>query len=146
LTIKIGIGTLFDNTRKTYEHILREIVGERYHIQTFNFSNYTKTELDVNILLISTPFMITVLKNYIGPDIKMILINRTFTKESYNILKKIPSGTKALLVNNCADVTFETISLIYSLGFDLELIPFYPGKSIDKNINIAIPKSPLATR
>jgi transcriptional regulator with PAS, ATPase and Fis domain len=41
-------------------------------------------------------------------------------------------------VNNGIDVTFETISSIYSLGFDFELYPFYPGVEPIDEIKVAI--------
>lgn len=134
----IGIGALNENTKLFYEKVLKSLLGDKAKVKSYNFSINEKSIDDIDILLISTPLMINVVKEFINPNIKIILISRTFTKKSYEILKKIPKGTKMLLVNNGIDVTFETIALIYSLGFKFELFPCYPGVEPKKGIDIAI--------
>ncbi len=134
----IGIGALNENTRQFYERILREILGDGFSIKSYNFNRHSVGMLDVDVLLISTPLMINVVREFLHKDTRLIVMSRTFTKEAYDILKTIPRGTKALLVNNGIDTTFETISLIYSLGFELELYPHYPGMEERRHIDVAI--------
>ncbi len=134
----IGIGTLNDNTKQLYHDILYSILGDKYNIISFNFNKIDRNLIDLDILLISTPLMINIVKKYIKPSTKVIIIRRTFTKKSYDILCSIKNNEKIYLVNNGIDVTFETISLIYSLGFDFELYPFYPGVEPIDEIKVAI--------
>lgn len=134
----IGIGALNENTRQFYEGTLREILGDKFTIKSYNFNRYNTGVLDVDVLLISTPLMINIVKEFLHKDTRLIVMSRTFTKEAYDILKTIPKGTKALLVNNGIDTTFETISLIYSLGFEFELYPHYPGVEEREHIEVAI--------
>ncbi len=135
----IGIGALNENTRQFYERTLREILGDKFTIKSYNFNRYNTGVLDVDVLLISTPLMINIVKEFLHKDTRLIVMSRTFTKEAYDILKTIPKGTKALLVNNGIDTTFETISLIYSLGFEFELYPpHYPGVEEREHIEVAI--------
>ncbi len=134
----IGIGALNENTREFYENTLRDILGDKFVIKSYNFNRYNNGLLDVDILLISTPLMINGVKDYLNKDTRLIVMSRTFTKEAFEILRIIPKGTKALLVNNGIDVTYETISLIYALGFELELYPYYPGVEERDDIEVAI--------
>lgn len=134
----IGIGALNENTRQFYEEALRNILGDKFIIKSYNFSKQIENKVDVDVLLISTPLMINMVKKYISSSTKLIFMNRTFSKESYDILKSVPKGTKALLVNNGIDTTFETISLIYALGFEFQLYPYYPGQESLNGICTAI--------
>lgn len=134
----IAIGALNENTREFYEKSLIDILGIRYKIKSYNFNKYNGDKIDADILLISTPIMINIVKQYISDDTKLICISRTFTKDVYKLLQDIPKGTRALLVNNGLNTTFETISLIYSLGFEFELYPYYPGIEPRTDIDTAI--------
>ncbi|WP_186430859.1 sigma-54-dependent Fis family transcriptional regulator [Clostridium sp. BSD9I1] len=134
----IGIGALNENTRQFYEETLKNILGDKGIIKSYNFSKQIEGKVDVDVLLISTPLMINMVKKHINVSTKLIFMNRTFSKEAYEVLKSVPKGTKALLVNNGIDTTFETISLIYALGFEFELYPYYPGQEILENIYTAI--------
>src|SRR6056297_1853728 len=134
----IGVGDLNDNTKQLYHEVLKSVIGERYTLVSFNFNKINKKKIDVDILLISTPLMINLVKKHIKSTTKLITITRTFTKKSYELLSSVPNKEKLYLVNNGIDVTFETISLIYTLGFDFELYPFYPGVEPIDEIKTAI--------
>ncbi|MFO7888133.1 MAG: sigma 54-interacting transcriptional regulator [Eubacteriales bacterium] len=134
----IGVGALNDNTKQLYHEVLKSVIGERYTLVSFNFNKINKKKIDVDILLISTPLMINLVKKHINPTTKLITITRTFTKKSYELLSSVPNKEKLYLVNNGIDVTFEAISLIYTLGFNFELYPFYPGVEPIDEIKTAI--------
>lgn len=134
----IGIGTLNDNTKQFYHDTLNGLLGDRFNIVSYNFNKIKEPALDVDILLISTPLMINIAKKHLRPETKIIPIRRTFTNKSMELLRTIESKEKIYLVNNGIDVTFETISKIYSLGFDFELYPFYPGLEPLDEIKVAI--------
>ena len=134
----IGIGTLNDNTKQFYHDTLNGLLGNGFNIVSYNFNKIKEPALDVDILLISTPLMINIAKKHLRPETKIIPIRRTFTNKSMDLLRTIESKEKIYLVNNGIDVTFETISKIYSLGFDFQLYPFYPGLEPLDEIKVAI--------
>jgi len=134
----IGIGALNDNTRQFYHEVLDGVLGEGFTIASFNFNKIDRSAIDVDILLMSTPLMINLVRKHLKPSTKIIPIRRTFTNKSFELLKMIDVKERIYLVNNGIDVTFETISSIYSLGFDLELYPFYPGVEPIDEIKVAI--------
>ncbi len=134
----IGIGALNENTRRFYEDVLKNVLENEYKIKSYNFAKYDGDIIDDDIILVSTPLMINMVKKFLGNDTKIIPIGRTFTKKSYEILKTIPQNIDALLINNGIDVTFETISLLYKLGFKFNLFPYYPGQEAKKGVDIAI--------
>src|SRR6056297_153362 len=134
----IGVGALNDNTKQLYHEVLESVIDERYTVVSFNFNKINKKKIDVDILLISTPLMINLVKKHIKSTTKLITITRTLTKKSYELLSAVPNKEKLYLVNNGIDVTFEAISLIYTLGFNLELYPFYPGVEPIDEIKTAI--------
>lgn len=134
----IAIGTQFENTRILYKNLLEDIIGDRFNIESYNFTYYSGPVLKPDVLLISTPFIINSARPYIHHKTKIIRIGRTFTHEAYQKLLSIPEKESYLLVNNGIDVTFETISFIYSLGFNFKLHPYYPGLEAPKDIKVAI--------
>jgi len=138
MAITIGIGALNDNTKQFYYDTLNDIIGDVCTIRAFNIHKVTKTIIDVDIFLMSTPLMINMVKKHLKPSTIIIPIKRTLTKKSYDRLKTISTSEKVYLVNNGIDVTFEAISLIYSLGFNFELYPFYPGIEPMAEIKTAI--------
>lgn len=138
MSITIGIGTLNDNTKQFYNDTLNEIIGDLCTIRAYNINNVKKKLIDVDIFLMSTPLMINMVKKYLKPSTVIIPMKRTLTKKSYDRLKTIATNEKVYLVNNGIDVTFEAISLIYSLGFNFELYPFYPGITPMTEIKSAI--------
>lgn len=134
----IAIATQFDDTRIFYDQLLRSILGERFHIGAYNFSIFSGPEIHPDVLLITTPFIINYARPYVHHDTKIIRIQRTFTKEALRKLATIDVNDDILLVNNGIDVTFESIELIYSLGFTFKLHPCYPGLETPKHIRYAI--------
>jgi transcriptional regulator with PAS, ATPase and Fis domain len=134
----VAIGTQFENTRIFYEQLLRSVIGNRFNIESYNFSGYRGKQIHPDVLLISTPFIINSARPYVHHDTKIIRIQRTFTKEAYHLLSQIDSEDDILLVNNGIDVTFESIALIYSLGFTFKLHPCYPELETPKHIRYAI--------
>lgn len=134
----IAIGALNENTRLFYQELLADVLGHSQDIISYNFNQFKQQKVQADLLLISTPMMINLVKPFLKEHTKTIPIGRTFTKKAFNSLKKLTPGTKLLLVNNGVDTTFETISLIYSLGIQLELYPFYPGLEPLKDLKTAI--------
>lgn len=69
---------------------------------------------------------------------EIIVLSVALNKEQVEILKEIPSGTRALLVNFDYRACMHTISRIYDAGLrDLELIPYWGGE-YDPEIEVAI--------
>ena len=69
---------------------------------------------------------------------EVIVLSVALNKDQVEILKEIPSGTRALLVNFDYRACMHTISRIYDAGLrDLELIPYWGGE-YDSEIEVAI--------
>ncbi|SFH66600.1 Transcriptional regulator containing PAS, AAA-type ATPase, and DNA-binding Fis domains [Tindallia magadiensis] len=135
---EIAIGAKYDYSRSFYEQLLKDILGPDFNISSYNLSEPQNHSIQPDIFLISTPFIANEMKPLIHPKTKVISINRTFSRASYHLLKTIPSNQDILVVNNGIDVTFETISLIYALGFNFKLYPHYPDSTKPLDIQVAI--------
>lgn len=69
---------------------------------------------------------------------EIIVLSVALNKEQVEILKEIPAGTRALLVNFDHRACMHTISRIYDAGLrDLELVPYWGGE-YDSEIEVAI--------
>lgn len=70
---------------------------------------------------------------------QVVLSNLTFTKHSIEMLKKLPQGTKALLVNLSSNMAMETVSDLYKLGINnIEFTPVGPDAVSVPHLKIAV--------
>ena len=69
----------------------------------------------------------------------MIVPSLALNREQIAMLKDIPAGTRALLVNFDNRTCMHTITCIYEAGIrDLELFPYYGEGDYDRSIQVAI--------
>lgn len=71
------------------------------------------------------------------PDV--IVVSVALTHDQIRELRKIPAGTRALLVNFDIRTCMHSIDCIYEAGIrDITLIPYCGGKDYDRSIKVAI--------
>lgn len=107
-----------------------------YSIEDIENIDYIKEKY----VIISAFTIFQKVKNKVTEHSELVIASLTLTKEGIKKLKKLPKGTKALLVNLDYRLCMLVITTLYRLGFrDLELIPYYKGMNeYDKTITIAI--------
>lgn len=134
------------------------IANEREYAEFLrdNLNNYFKKYVQINTysmediqnidyikekyVIISAFTIFQKVKNKVTENSELVIASLTLTKEGIEKLKKLPKGTRALLVNLDYRLCMLVITTLYRLGFrDLELVPYYGGMTeYDKTISIAI--------
>lgn len=134
---------VFVATEKEYAEFLRGNV-EKYLHSYADFAAYSIEEvmkmeiLDADFVLFSAFSFFSKVRHKISKRSEVIVVSVALTKKQVEMLNKIPSGTKALLVNFNNRACMHTIACMYDAGVrDLELIP-YSGGDYDQNIKVAI--------
>lgn len=136
---KLAIVTYSAEGALLYSQQLKHLFGDHLDIATYSFDNNSIKEIKEDIVLASTYSIYTVIKKYVKNYSQILIANITLTKEGLEKVRAIPKGTTAMLVNSNAEMTIETISLIYQSGIThLELVPVYPGMEEIPKLNIAI--------
>ena len=69
---------------------------------------------------------------------KLLVARRAIDISRLEPLLALPAGTKCLVVNNMVETAQETVELLQNLGFDFEMVPFYPGLHFDRDSNIRV--------
>lgn len=133
---KVGIITSSSDSGKFYKKTLEGILSKEVDFCTFSFDafdfNYEKNINVLNkmdLLLISTQAQYEIIKKYYNDITNIIVINLTLSKAGFNKLKNSSLENKdVLLVNMSLEMCIETISLLYTLGFDnINFVPVYPN-------------------
>ncbi len=92
-----------------------------------------------DLVLLSAYTLFADVKRHVLNDAEIIIADHTIMKQGIDKIKRLPAGTKAMLVNINYKVCIETILLIHQLGYrNLELIPVYPGSVPAIDIDLAI--------
>lgn len=127
-------------TAEFYCKIIKSLLGKYVDVEEYNLENERiKQGLNVDLILISSFTIFQEVKKYVKNNAEIIILNYTMTKKGFDKLKKLPAGTKAMLVNLNEKVCLETIALIFQLGFrNFNLVSVYPGLSNLPDIPFAI--------
>lgn len=136
----VAIVTFVYSAAKFYEGQLKELFGEAINIKLFSFEDNSISKIiNADLVIVSTYSIYETIKNNISNKCEIVIPNLTLSKIVLSKIKKIPSGTKCMLVNSSADMCIDTISLFSQLGINqLELIPVFPGINEIPNIDFAI--------
>lgn len=137
---KITIITILENVAKFYKRQIEEAFNQKLNIETIWFkNNVIEKTIQSDVVLISSPYILEYVKNYLDEDCDILFPNMTISQEGKKILDTIPKNTTALLVNNSNLSTVSTISLLYQIGYKhINFIPYYPNCKINQKYNIAI--------
>lgn len=136
----VAIVTFVYSAAKFYEGQLKELFGEAINIKLFSFEDNSISKIiNADLVIVSTYSIYETIKNNISNKCEIVIPNLTLSKIVLSKIKKIPNGTKCMLVNSSADMCIDTISLFSQLGINqLELIPVFPGINEIPNIDFAI--------
>ncbi len=137
---RLAIVTLYSNAAQFYAKLIRMLFDDLVSVKEYCFEDGSiEKGIDADLIMISSYSIFGAVKKYVVNDSEIIISNRTLTKRAYNKLKNLNPGTKAMLVNASAEVSLETISLIYQFGLkSLELVPVHPNMMNIPNLDIAI--------
>ncbi|MFW5787341.1 MAG: sigma 54-interacting transcriptional regulator [Halanaerobiales bacterium] len=99
---------------------------------------------NTDLILYTDPEILNKLIHIIKCDAPTLMMKRTITREALKKIKKIPSGSRALVTNINQYMANETMALIYQLGVtDIQLFPYYEGKdNLPDNIDYIIVPEP----
>lgn len=79
---------------------------------------------EVDLVLVSSP---KVMEGWNIPSEKLIIARRAINIAKMEELVTLPSDVRCLVVNNMLETSYETIELLRNLGFQFDMVPYYPG-------------------
>jgi transcriptional regulator with PAS, ATPase and Fis domain len=137
---RIAVISNLKNTAEFFNKIIKSLLNKYVDIEDYNLEDGRINQgLNVDLILISSSTIFQEVKKYVKNNAEIIILNYTMTKEGFNKLKKLPAGTRAMLVNLNEKVCLETIALIFQLGFrNFNLVSVYPGLNDLPDIPVAI--------
>ena len=131
-------------TEKIYADFLMRHI-EKYLNRYAHFVSYSIAEVEQkdvlkeDFVLLSAFNIFQQVRQKIDEHSEIIVLSLALNKEQIAMLKDIPSGTRALLVNFDNRTCMHTITCIYEAGIrDLELFPYYGEGEYDRSIQVAI--------
>ena len=131
-------------TEKEYAEFLKENVA-KYMNRYADFIAYSVAEveeipvLEEDFVLISAFNIFQQTKKKISGHSEIIVLSLSLSKRQVEMLKDIPAGTRALLVNFDNRSSMFTITSMYDAGIrDLELYPYHGVGGFDRTIKVAI--------
>jgi transcriptional regulator with PAS, ATPase and Fis domain len=138
---KLGIITLSTAVGATYKEQILQIFANNLEVELYSFELNNLSEMKkLDAILISTYSQYEVLKQTLDLDSNVIIAKLALSKKGYDILKScVGSFKKAMLVNLSPEMSLETISLLYQLGFDnFEFFPVYPNMEKVPQLDVAV--------
>ena len=131
-------------TEKEYANFLMQHIT-KYMSRYADFVSYSISEVEgmealtEDFVLLSAFNIFQQVRQKIKETSEIIVLSLSLSKEQIEMLKEIPSGTRALLVNFDNRTCMHTITCMYDMGIrDLELFPYYGEGTYDTSIQIAI--------
>ena len=95
--------------------------------------------IEEDVVITSTYALYQNLRGRLENVADLFVIDRTLYKKTIEELKKIPAGTRALIVNLDYKNTMEFLGLLKEGGVDnIEMFPYWPGADLDRTIELAI--------
>ena len=131
-------------TEKQYARFLMDNIS-KYLGRYASFKAYSIAEVETldrvkeDYVLVSAFNIFQQVRQKISDRSEIVVLSLALTKKQMEKLKKIPKGTKALLVNFDHRTCMHTITSMYASGFrDVELFPYYGTGDYDRSIKLAI--------
>ncbi|MCT4621713.1 MAG: sigma 54-interacting transcriptional regulator [Marinisporobacter sp.] len=140
MTKKVVIITFFKSVAKLHSEHLKKLFGKDIEIACYSYDMDHITEIiNADVVVVSLYSIYVAVKKYISPKAKVVILSSTITKDQYKKIMEVNEGTKAMLVNYSAEMTFETIALLDQIGIDhVEFVPVYPGVMNTPNLDVAV--------
>ena len=118
---------------------------QKYMSRYGEFASYTTAETDkmdlikADFVLLSAFTIYQKVARKIGPETEIIILSLSLNKEQIDRLRRIPEGTRVLLVNFDNRSCLHTMSCMYDAGISgLELHPYYGEGDYDRTIKVAV--------
>lgn len=137
---RIAVVSYHMDTSEFIESLIKPLFDKYIEIEIYSLEDGSlESGISADLIVISSYTVFEEVKKHVINNAEIIISNYTLTKKGFELVKKLPAGTKAMLVNMNAKVCMETITLIFQLGCrELNLIPVYPGVTDLKGISLAI--------
>lgn len=128
------------NSSEFYSNQIKRLFKEYVGVEKYCFQDCSiEKGIYGDIILIPSYSLLEVVKKYVKTECEIIIITRTLTKNGFKKIMELSENTNAALVNVTAEMSVETISLIYRLGAQhVNLIPVYPEMGQVPNVDLAI--------
>lgn len=137
---RIAIVSYYKHTSESYGLLIKSLFDQYVEVEIFGLENMSlEVGINVDLILLSSFTIFQEVKKHVKNNAEIIIMNYTITKNGFEKVKRIPIGTKAMLVNINEKVCMETIALIFQLGCrKLNLTSVYPGLTDLPDITLAI--------
>lgn len=135
---RVSIVCINNKNGQAIKKQLEFILGNFIDFEVVNCEKDMDSILGSNLVLASGNRAAKLIASFLMFNTDILIIRRTISRKSFDSLKDISSDTKILVVNDDHEMTDETISLFYELGFKNKFIPYYPGCTYEEDIKVAI--------
>ena len=128
-----------EETRKTLDNQLNEIIGDFIRIRSYSVDAHKVTKVHNQLIILSSHLIEEEAKDYIGDNCTVLVARRIVNFLNIDKIYSVARGEKVLYVNDFPETVQEAISSFEILGINhLQLIPYFPGKKQKEQIKIAI--------
>ena len=125
---KVALITIAKEPKVQYLKELQNMFEDKIYFEAYCLEEGLKIIENIDLVIISLPSIVNIVREYIPKNIDIIYFNRTFLKGSLDRLKELPDNSKVMLVNNSSVSAVDTISLLFEMGItNLDMYPVYPG-------------------
>lgn len=126
---KLILFTIDKITRDANIHELKEFFGEFLDVEAYTISdNIEPKSLEANLILTVSPIPAYKVQCFMKEETEVLNGNRTIRYDSYNKIKILPEGTKALVISTNKFTTLDLTYFLMKLEItNVELIPVYKG-------------------
>ncbi|MFH2001966.1 MAG: sigma 54-interacting transcriptional regulator, partial [Planctomycetota bacterium] len=137
---ELAVLTYSEKAAHIYCETLEKLLSGKIHIKKYCVEkNDINDRIDADLVMISAYDLYDLVKRYISDDVQIMIPNLTIQKSSFQLIKDLPAGTRALLVNANLDMAVRSVEQIYQFGArHIELIPYSPYLEDIEDIAIAV--------
>lgn len=126
-------------TRKTLVKQLQEVMGDFVRIHDYSLDEGIPAVFSNQLIILSSSSIEEETAPYIGSGCMVVVAKRTVNFEHIDKLLFLPENTNVLYVNDAPETVYESIETLLQLGINhVRYIPFYPGKKISTETELAI--------
>ena len=142
----IAIITNAKDVTKFYSKKLKELFGDLINVKTFSFQDSSYKNIEESDLYVITTSAYELLdKNFLEKD-NIVVVDLTITKKTLALLRELPQGTKAALMNVNLKMCIETMSDFYHLGINnIEFFPVHPNSQSIPSVPLVITPGEIET-
>jgi PAS domain S-box-containing protein len=108
-------------THSTFEKQIHDFFQDQVHII---HESKTPTNIEVDLILASSAKLV---EDYKISNDKLIIARRAIDISKMEELVSLEPDTRCVVVNNMLETSLETIELLRNLGFEFDMLPYYPG-------------------